>query len=105
MRSVELVSFQIVTAKKKIDYDELATAVICGLSSDRKPPKLLGQVNDIRSFLDSLATLHVVRNYHTRDLISELFFSNFCYTGRCEGISDDDLMDGLHSLADILRAS
>ena len=64
-----------------------------------------GHANDTRSFLDSLATLHVVRNYHTRDLISELFFSNFCYTGRCEGISDDDLMDGLHSLADILRAS
>ena len=77
MRSVELVSFQIVTAKKKIDYDELATAVICGLSSDRKPPKLLGQVNDIRSFLDSLATLDGLRNYYIRDLIRSPFFSEY----------------------------
>ena len=55
--------FQIVTARKEKNYDEIATAIIGGLSSSgRKLPKLLGvHVNDIRSFLDSLTKLNGLR--------------------------------------------
>ena len=49
--------------KIDVDYDEIATAIIRGLSSsDWKLSKLLGgHVNDIRSFLDSLATVDGLR--------------------------------------------
>lgn len=48
-------------------------------------------------------TPHGLRTYRTRDLVSEIVLQRICrkggYIGRCERISDDDLMDFLHSMA------
>ena len=61
-------------------------------------------MNDIRLFLDSLSTVDGLRgDYHIRDHISEFVLQIICrkagYIGRCDCITDDDLMDCLHSLA------
>ena len=91
--------------KTDFDYDEIATAVIRGLaSSRRKLPKMFGaQVEDIRSIFDSLTMLDDVRDCHNRDLIPSFLLQRIClqaaYTGRCYRISDDELLDCLHTVA------
>ena len=87
------------------DYDEIAAAIIRGLSSsDWKLSKLLGgHVNDTRSFPVSLATRDGLRGeYHIWILFRSSFFSEYAtklaiILVNC--ITNDDLMDCLHYLA------
>ena len=74
--------------KVDFDYDdELATALTSSLSSShRKLPKLLGgQVDDIRSFLDSLATFNDLRDCYFRDIMPALLPQRVCLTAGYTG--------------------
>ena len=87
---------------RDFDHDNLASAVLGGISSPQK--KLLkletAQVKDIRAFLNSVEETEDLRNCFLRDLIPSFVRQRICmksgYAGSSVYISDEDLLDCVH---------